>query len=106
MTSSQVLFCFKRKKYKYVKRDRIFSTPDPAAVAASQSEAGGSQPLKGMKFIVMGKLEKKKPDIVKSIEDLGGKVTSTIKNDVICCISNKGWFRQGIDNFVNLFIHE
>ncbi|KAJ8308841.1 hypothetical protein KUTeg_013715 [Tegillarca granosa] len=82
------------KKYKYVKRDRVY----PAASASQSSmsasldsvdsgSSGGS--LDGMKFVIIGKTSKSKGDISKEIRSLGGFVVDKVSADVAACISTK-----------------
>ncbi|XP_069116799.1 poly [ADP-ribose] polymerase 1-like [Argopecten irradians] len=84
------------KNFKFVKRDRAFSS---AAVVGSldssmdtvDSGAGSSsssQSLEGMKFVI-GKTEKAKDEISREITKLGGFVVNKMASDVAACISTK-----------------
>lgn len=46
------------------------------------------KPLTGMKFLTIGKLTKNKDELKVAIEDLGGKITSTV-NKASLCLSTK-----------------
>jgi len=97
------VLCFdSRKKYKYVKRDRILpkaTAPSvPSAAVGSAAGVAGStavvskseKPLTGWQFAVIGKTSKKKSDIGKIIAELGGKLATTVNDKVAACISTKG----------------
>lgn len=94
---SEAMVCSHRKKYKYIKRDRVFppssepscSSADGAA-SSSQSSAGSSKPLSNMKFAVIGKTVKKKGDLTKVVSELGGSIVTTIDSNVVACISTEG----------------
>lgn len=46
------------------------------------------KPLTGMKLLTVGKLTKNKDDLKAAVEELGGKITSTV-NKASLCISTK-----------------
>ena len=80
---------FFRKKYKYVKRDRVF----PAVTEVSMSgagDAGGNKPLNGMKFVVIGKMEKPRKEVTRAITEMGGNVVTKVDKKTAACISSKG----------------
>ncbi len=92
-----VCFLIVRKKYKYVKRDRVFpaktSTLSPTSSLQSESSqpgtSGGSKPLNGMKFVV-SKTNKSRADITKQIQSLGGSATTKVDKKTAAVISTKG----------------
>ncbi|XP_074645175.1 poly [ADP-ribose] polymerase 1-like [Tubulanus polymorphus] len=87
------------KKYKYVKRDRIFpketamsstsTGPISSASDPTQSAARPDKPLYNLKFVLCGKFSKPSGELKKSIQDLGAKITSKVTKDIAAVISNK-----------------
>uniref|UniRef100_T1IQQ9 Poly [ADP-ribose] polymerase n=1 Tax=Strigamia maritima TaxID=126957 RepID=T1IQQ9_STRMM len=81
------------KKYKYVKRERIFSSKNvpstPSTSTSSSKPPEADLPLSNMRFVTVGKLSKGKPALVKAIESLGGKVVTKIDKTVAAVISTK-----------------
>ncbi|XP_053163184.1 poly [ADP-ribose] polymerase 1 [Hemicordylus capensis] len=87
------------KKFKFKKQDRAF--PPEAASANSvpplevsvpvteNTAAPADKPLSGMMILTLGKLSKNKDEIKSAIEELGGKVTSTVKKANLCISSQK-----------------
>ncbi|KAI0222771.1 Poly [ADP-ribose] polymerase 1 [Lamellibrachia satsuma] len=76
------------KKYKYVKRDRVF----PAVTEVSMSgagDAGGNKPLNGMKFVFIGKMEKPRKEVTRAITEMGGNVVTKVDKKTAACISSK-----------------
>ena len=90
MSSSESIngcFCFS-KKYKYVKRDRLFAKVPEALAGAG--DMGGNKPLTGMKFVIIGKLEKPKQEVTQAVTALGGKIVTKVDKTTAACISSKG----------------
>lgn len=92
------------KKYKYVKRDRIFpkhaaSLVDDGPVSSSMdsTDSGKAKPLEGMKFVI-GKTEKSKGDITKEIQRLGGHVVNKVSSDTAAVISCKAEVTKKTNN--------
>ncbi|XP_064601493.1 LOW QUALITY PROTEIN: poly [ADP-ribose] polymerase 1-like [Liolophura sinensis] len=82
------------KKYKYVKRERVFPTVTldltDGPVSSSQGSGNGSlRPLEGMKFALIGKTVKSKTALTKEISSLGGDVVSKVDGTLAACISTK-----------------
>lgn len=83
------------KKYKYVKRDRVFpkqvagdEDDGPVSSSLDSTDSGKTKPLEGMKFVI-GKTEKSKGDITKEIQKLGGHVVTKVTSDTAAVISCK-----------------
>ena len=53
-------------------------------------DANGSKPLKGMKFVLIGKTEKPREDVAREITEMGGKVVTKVDKKTAACISSKG----------------
>ena len=60
-------------------------------------DANGSKPLKGMKFVLIGKMEKPREEVAREITEMGGKVVTKVDKKTAACISSKGAL---IDNVV------
>ncbi|KAK2177762.1 hypothetical protein NP493_581g01048 [Ridgeia piscesae] len=76
------------KKYKYVKRDRLFAKVPEALAGAG--DMGGNKPLSGMKFVIIGKMEKPKQEVTQAVTALGGKIVTKVDKTTAACISSKG----------------
>ncbi|KAF5305635.1 hypothetical protein FQR65_LT07716 [Abscondita terminalis] len=86
------------KKYKYVRRTRIFKDVKPSVSAMKvkkEEENGGPKiqrdtpPLYNMEFVIVGKLDVDKNELKKLITKLGGKVVTKIKETVMAVISTE-----------------
>ncbi|XP_046355890.2 poly [ADP-ribose] polymerase 1-like [Haliotis rufescens] len=89
------------KKYKYVKRVRVFptvtvsSTEGPvsssmdAVDGSSASSSGLTQSLENMRFVIAGKTSKSKAALSKEISSMGGTVVSKVDKTVAAVISTK-----------------
>lgn len=91
------------KKYKYVKRDRIYvpalqeaiqssvaSTSTANTVLPKKEENGGQVlPLSGYKIFSIGKLKTTRPKLKIKIEKLGGILVSNIDRTTLCVITTK-----------------
>ncbi|XP_052769011.1 poly [ADP-ribose] polymerase 1-like [Mya arenaria] len=84
------------KKYKYVKRDRVFpavtarTTEGP--VSSSLDSVDGAvnfHPLEGMKFLLSGKFTKPKAEIVAMVTRMGGTVVTKCDKKTTAVISTK-----------------
>ena len=53
-------------------------------------DANGSKPLKGMKFVLIGKTEKPREEVAREITEMGGKVVTKVDKKTAACISSKG----------------
>ncbi|KAM9435896.1 poly [ADP-ribose] polymerase 1 [Clarias gariepinus] len=103
------------KKFKFKRQDRLFPKEPPAATAtaptssaaapahgsaasgASSSsfptelptEVNADKPLTGLKVLTLGKLSKNKDELKTVVEELGGKITSTVNKATFCLSSTK-----------------
>ncbi|PVD25807.1 hypothetical protein C0Q70_13469 [Pomacea canaliculata] len=86
------------KKYKYVKRERVFPAvtisatvgPVSSSVDAVDGEVSTGRPLEDLKFIIIGKTSKSKTQLTKDIQGLGGMVVTKADGKVAAAISTKG----------------
>ena len=51
---------------------------------------GGNKPLSGMKFVIIGKMEKPKQEVTQAVTALGGKIVTKVDKTTAACISSKG----------------
>ncbi|XP_020642204.3 poly [ADP-ribose] polymerase 1 [Pogona vitticeps] len=87
------------KKFKFKRQDRAFppevaSTnsalpPKVSAPITENSAAPPDKPLNNMKILILGKLSKTKDEIKSAIEELGGKMTTTVNKADLCISSQK-----------------
>ncbi|XP_060772355.1 poly [ADP-ribose] polymerase 1 [Neoarius graeffei] len=97
------------KKFKFKRQDRVFPKEPPSApascTAASASASAASstsscptklptevptdKPLTGLKVLAVGKLSKNKDELKAAVEELGGKITSTVNKATLCLSSRK-----------------
>ncbi|XP_041351454.1 poly [ADP-ribose] polymerase 1-like [Gigantopelta aegis] len=83
------------KKYKYVKRDRVFpsvtvrATEGPVSSSMDSVDGPSHQSLENMNFVIVGKLSKSKAALTKEIQNMGGNVVTKIDKKVAACISTK-----------------
>ncbi|KAL4239025.1 Poly [ADP-ribose] polymerase 1 [Mactra antiquata] len=84
------------KKYKYVKRDRVFpavtarTTEGPVSSSMDSVDGGVNfHPLEGMKFVLSGKFSKSKADVSKAVSRLGGTVVTKCDGKTTAVISTK-----------------
>ncbi|KAK9500018.1 hypothetical protein O3M35_002931 [Rhynocoris fuscipes] len=81
---------FKYKVGKRLIREAPKSTPTTSSEAPSTSaKVDRFVPFRGMTFFIIGKTQKKKPDIKKKIESWGGTLAAKLSSEVAVVISNQ-----------------
>lgn len=101
-----IYYC--RKNYVYIKRDRLLPPKSASADDGASTSGVLSQPLSGAKFVVIGKLKKKKAELTRLITGSGGKLVTSVDKTVTACISNKGtnlWFTLMMQLILPDYLH-
>nr|UYS55296.1 poly-ADP-ribose polymerase I [Physella acuta] len=84
------------KSYKYIKRERAFPVVTVSAISGVVSssmdavDGHAGKPLRDLKFVIGGKLNKSKAQITADIKELGGLVVTKMDKKVAAVISTKG----------------
>ena len=76
------------QNFKFVSRERVFASK----IDASLNTLGNGnidQPLKGLKFVLLGKTSKSQADLTNNIVSLGGEVAKKVDKTTAACISSK-----------------
>ncbi|XP_077567914.1 poly [ADP-ribose] polymerase 1 [Stigmatopora nigra] len=100
------------KKFKFKRQDRAYpkeapTQSQPSVKAEPHAGASGApveqfpesgpsdKPLSGMKVLTIGKLAKNKDDIKATVEELGGKISSTANKSSLCISTKKEVEKMG-----------